>query len=137
MTVIFSDRAVDGCEGLYCNPKFFEGFPPNTTSVITKHDHIKKAAKEQGLVVRDFPKQPPTGKVEKETPPPAPKSGAKITEPKEAVITEDEPPLIAGLTDVVTTFEEDIRAGMDAKDIMGKHGVSRQKITAAKKKLLK
>jgi hypothetical protein len=126
MTVIFSDRAVNGLIGIYSNPKFYEGIPNGTTTVVTNIEMIANDAKQKGIKVEPFPK-----------------NEEEITAFKEKEVKKSETVsnsniddfVITGLTDITTTFEQDVRAGMPDEEILTKHGVSKRKLTAEKKKL--
>ena len=60
MTIIFSNEKIEGLEGVYANPAYFDGyFDAGTDLVITENKHIAETAKLRGFKVKGFTKQPP------------------------------------------------------------------------------
>ena len=57
--IIFSNKKVDGVDGIYANPAMFNGyFDGGHNEVMTNIKAIREIAKSKGLIVKDFPKQP-------------------------------------------------------------------------------
>ena len=60
MTIIFSTKTIEGLDGVYANPAYFDGnISSETELVITDREDIAKAAKSKGIKVKGFTKQPP------------------------------------------------------------------------------
>ena len=71
MTVIFSSERIEGLEGVYATPALATMIDFSGASLVyTDNKRLIALAKEANIQVRDFPKHPPTGKVEKTITPP-------------------------------------------------------------------
>lgn len=130
MTVIFSSERREGLVGIYATPALATIIDFNgATLAYTDNKRLIALGKEAGVEVRDFPKQPPTGKVEKNTPPP--KSEETVT-PSNDVLG----PLVMTPVTAPTTAFDDLMAGnLSDEAIINKHGITKRQLTAQKRKV--
>ena len=127
MVVIFSSGRIEGLEGTYAAPSMASNADIAKASVVyTDNKRIIAMAKTMGIQVRDFPKHPPTGKVETIVPLPVadepfvtPIDVLEPLEPLNMVKPEDNMTINAS-----SSIEEDIIGGMSTKDLKTKYGVT-------------
>ena len=131
MTMIFSNEAIPDLNGVYANPKFYDGTFGKATIVYTDNDVIAKQAKEKGLEVKSI-------KNLKNKPPSKGEDAVIVEQPSAKIVDE---PLFAPITSEgstssgATTLNEDIDSGMSNTAMMKKHDITKKELTVAKRKL--
>ena len=57
MTIVYSDKRVDGVDGAYRNPAFFDGLEEGAKVVYTDDESIAKLYKDAGVEVKPITKR--------------------------------------------------------------------------------
>lgn len=121
MVVIFSGTRIEGLEGTYAVPALASQADIAHADVIyTDNKRIIAMAKKSGVTVRDFPKHPPTVKVEKTIPQPempVTTEPLMVLEPLEPI----EEVIDASVLTASSSIEDDINNGMATKDLKVKY----------------
>ena len=135
MVVIFSGERIEGLMGNYAAPSLATGAELiGATVAYTDNKRIIALAREKGVEVRDFPKHPPTNKVEPITALP------EVTDTSMDFLTPLEPlePLTQVDDTVLTansSIEDDIKAGMTTGKLKAKYSVSGAEIGKIRRSL--
>ena len=56
MNIIYSEKQIEGLNGIYANPSLFNGDTENCTAVYTNDNEIKEAYVKKGVEVLEIPK---------------------------------------------------------------------------------